>query len=781
MENMNYNNPFIKVEWEDVPENLTQERIKRVKEYFKQKYNAIDVKINTKATISVGNDVKLKSLEANDSILDSQNQKNLIKDFIKENKINIEWDLINRLDNRINNEIIQSNVRYNKWYIQKIEFSNFLSFGDNNVIDFGSLGGITTIESDPKNFGGKTIATVDLLLFLFFNSTTKTKVALDVFNKFRDCDEVKVKGYITIDDSDYVIERKVTRKKSKAGEYSAKSELEFYKLNVDGDSMNLSGEQRRETEAIITEAIGTEEDFLATILTTGHNLEELIDSKPTARGQILTRFLGLEALKIKEEKCKEIYNDWSKKLVSNTYNIVQLTTDNENYQNFIDNADIEIGKLGNDLIVFEKTLSELSDKRDKLMQSKNNDIDQELIRTNPTLLKKEIDDLISKQKSTRTLSDTIIVKEPSKYYSEDEHQKITVKINDILVNDGLNNGNITRNEKLVKDLETGKICPTCGTQLDKTDHKKEIDEIKTRILSLYETKVINEQSLVKLRESESVFIGLKKEYDEYEKNKLRKAKYELEIEQIQLSIDKNQARLNNYDNNKKKLEENQKIDGEIIILKTKIDTANAEIRSTNIKIEKLKNDTINFKEKIKINLDLIKKIKQEEELISTFKIYLMIFGKNGISKVIMRNMIPLLNQELHRVLSDSCYFTLELNINDKNELEFLMIDNESRIVKPLNSGSGYEKTIASLAIRSVLTKVSSLPKPNIVVMDEVFGKIADENLELVGEFFKKIKNYFEHIFVISHNPLIRNWSDNLIMVKKDDNVSSIVSVLGEIA
>ena len=119
---------------------------------------------------------------------------------------------------------------------------------------------------------------------------------------------------------------------------------------------------------------------------------------------------------------------------------------------------------------------------------------------------------------------------------------------------------------------------------------------------------------------------------------------------------------------------------------------------------------------------------------------------------------------------------LELNINDKNELEFIMIDSETRVAKPLNAGSGYERTISSLALRSVLTKVSSLPKPNIVVMDEVFGKVADENLEMVGEFFKKIKNYFEHIFVISHNPLIRNWSDNMIMIRKDDNVSSIEEI-----
>lgn len=772
---MNYKNPFIKVEWEDTPENLTHEKIKRVKEYFKKKYNTTDVKVVTKI-LSNGSTIKLESLGVSDNILDLQYQKNLIKDFIKENNIDIKWDLINRLDNKINNEIdqsLQSKIKYSKWSIHKIEFSNFLSFGDNNVIDFTDLNGITTVESEPRNFGGKTSLTVDLLMFLFFNSTTKSKVAFDVFNRFRDCDELKVKGYITIDDSDYIIERKINRKKSKSGDYNTKSDLSFFKLDSDGRPSNLSEEQRRETEKVITAAIGTEEDFLLTILTTGHNLEDLIDSKPTARGQILSRFLGLENLKVKEEKCKDIYNEWSKKLVSNTYNVVQLQNDNQTYETNIKESGIIINKLTNDLLQYEKTLEELSNKRDKLMQSRNNDIDQELIRTNPILLKKEIDNLIEKQNQAKQQANSIIVKEPSKYYSEDNHSSINDEIDEIVMKNALNDREVTRNQKLIEDFETGSICPTCKRPLEGVDHKKEIDEIKQQILTLLDTKKVNNESLSKLKEVEYGFASLKKEYDEYEKNKLRKARYELEIEQIQLDIDKNQIRLNNYDNNKKKLEENQKTDGEIVILKTKIDTANADIRTANISIQKNKDNIVTLEEKIKINLDLIKKIIVEEELMSTFKIYLTIFGKNGISKVIMKNMIPLINQELHRILIDSCYFTLDLNINDKQELEFLMIDNETRVVKSITSGSGYEKTIASLAIRSILTKVSSLPKPNIVVMDEVLGRVADENLELVGEFFKKIKNYFEHIFVISHNPLIRNWSDNLIMIKKDDNVSSI--------
>jgi DNA repair exonuclease SbcCD ATPase subunit len=100
-----------------------------------------------------------------------------------------------------------------------------------------------------------------------------------------------------------------------------------------------------------------------------------------------------------------------------------------------------------------------------------------------------------------------------------------------------------------------------------------------------------------------------------------------------------------------------------------------------------------------------------------------------------------------------------------------MVDNNTQIEKTMVSGSGYERTIASLAVRAVLSKICSLPKPNIIVFDEVFGKVSNDNLELVGEFFIKIKEYFEKIFVITHNPLVANWSDNIIQITKEDNIS----------
>jgi hypothetical protein len=69
-------------------------------------------------------------------------------------------------------------------------------------------------------------------------------------------------------------------------------------------------------------------------------------------------------------------------------------------------------------------------------------------------------------------------------------------------------------------------------------------------------------------------------------------------------------------------------------------------------------------------------------------------------------------------------------------------DNGDIIEYPINEGSGFEKTISSLALRFIMTKISCLPKPNLVVLDEVLGKVSDQNLEYVSYLFDKAKSMF---------------------------------------
>ena len=99
------------------------------------------------------------------------------------------------------------------------------------------------------------------------NATTKTTRAEEIFNKFRDKNEVFVQGDVDIDGDNYVILRKIIRKKTKKGDWSVKTSLDFFKKLKDGSLQNFTGEQRRETEKFIKEAIGNVDDFLLTILT----------------------------------------------------------------------------------------------------------------------------------------------------------------------------------------------------------------------------------------------------------------------------------------------------------------------------------------------------------------------------------------------------------------------------------------------------------------------------------------------------------------------------------
>ena len=68
------------------------------------------------------------------------------------------------------------------------------------------------------------------------------------------------------------------RKQSKSGDYKVSAKLDFYRILSDGTEENLDGEQRRETDNLITETIGSYDDFMLTIVATAKNLEDLIET-----------------------------------------------------------------------------------------------------------------------------------------------------------------------------------------------------------------------------------------------------------------------------------------------------------------------------------------------------------------------------------------------------------------------------------------------------------------------------------------------------------------------
>jgi DNA repair exonuclease SbcCD ATPase subunit len=763
-------NPNIQVIWEDTPENFTQERIKSVKQYFMKKYASNNINVITKVKTT---EETQQTIDVAVNIMDKNYQNELIKSLLEGKQQDQYYDQVMNIDLAVENRMMANEVEvtpFKRWYIKKIEFSNFLSYGEDQVIDFDKCNGITVVESDPPNFGGKTVLTVDLLLFLFFNTTTKTQKAEEIFNRFTDKNSVSVKGDIIIDGEEYIIARKIERKKSKAGEWNVKTELDFFKKLADGQLQNFTGEQRRETENFIKTSIGDMDDFLMTIVTTASNLEDLLEAKPTARGQVLSRFLGLEFLKKKEETGKEIFAEFSKGMMSNVYNTESLKQDNETNKEEITRLEDEIADSGTKIQDVDKRLQKGQDYKDELLKSKFSDLDQELIVLNPIRLQSDISDLESGSDRIKGQIKEIKIVEPKEFYHEDQHDEVKGEIRRVAGELILAQKQVSDIQELIKKYGDGIQCEHCGIKLmEAALTKKKIDELKD-----WEKKVKDfEKEQTKLEKKEQSFTQLKKDFDEYERNKLIKEKHELSLESNEMKLEQAKDKLKRYQEVQDKIKKNNEVDAQLVKAGLRIDELIGEKRGYE-RIQTSNGTQIkNLEGRIEKNNDIILKIAEEFEREKIYKIYVDVFGKNGISKIIMKTMMPLINSELQRLLQDSCFFNLEIRINDKNEVDFIMIDNGTGVEKPMTAGSGYEKTVGALAIRAVLAKVCSLPKPNISVYDETWGKVSNDNLEMVGDFFMKLKDYFEKIFVISHNPLISNWADNVVHITKTDNVSKV--------
>ena len=763
-------NPYIQVVWEDTPENFTQERIKSVKQYFQKKYNSTNINVITK--VKTTEDTQ-QTIDVSVNIMDKNYQKELIRTLLETKGQDQYYDQVMSIDSAVENKMLANEVEvtpFKRWYIKKIEFNNFLSYGENQVIDFDKCNGITVVESDPPNFGGKTVLTVDLLLFLFFNTTTKTQKAEEIFNRFTDSNKVSVRGDIIIDGEEYIIARQIERKKSKAGEWNVKTELEFFKKLANGELQNFTGEQRRETENFMKTSIGSMDDFLMTIVTTASNLEDLLEAKPTARGQVLSRFLGLEFLKKKEETGKEIYSDFSKGMMSNVYNTESLKQDNETSTEEIKRLKNEITDSDKKIIDVDLRLQKGQDYKDNLLKSKYTDIDQELIVLNPVKLQSDITDFENGSERIKTQIKEVKIVEPKEFYHEDKHDEIKDGMKTTNGELVLAQNKVQEIEQLVKKYGDGIQCEHCGIKLmEAALTKKKIDE-----LGDWETKVDKFSKKWKdLDSKEKSYTQLKKDFDEYERNKLIKEKYEISLESNELKLSQVKDKLKRYEEVQDKIKKNNEVDAQLVKAGLRIDELIGEKRGYERIQATNQNQIENLQSRIEKNNGIILKIAEEFEKEKVYKIYTEIYGKNGISKMIMKTMMPLINSELQRLLQDSCFFNLEVRINDKNEVDFIMIDNGTGVEKPMTAGSGYEKTIGALAIRAVLSKVCSLPKPNISVYDETWGKISNDNLEMVGDFFIKLKDYFEKIFLISHNPLISNFSDNVVKINKIDNISKV--------
>jgi DNA repair exonuclease SbcCD ATPase subunit len=768
----------IKVYWDDRPENYSKEAKNKIKNHFAKKYgvnkNNIDVIYRPVKFNDNGDAIEVNGATI-ENIMDLNYQRELMKEWIKREDKKIDFERILKLDDKVNGELNLENndIQHNTWAIKWLMIDNFLSFGENNYLPLSKLRGLNVVNSLPANQGGKTTLTIDAVKFLLHGNTTKTDKNEEVFNQFTEKNELVVRGMIEIAGEETIIERKMKRSAKKGGGWTVTNRVNYYKLLPDGEEEMLNEEDATRTTSKVRATIGSEKDFEMLVLATEKNLEDLIGLTTSESGKVLTRLIGLEIIEMKEAIVRRMYNDFNSKKKSNEYDVVTLSNDIEEHTEKISMGNTAKNNLEDDLTERKREIKILEDENDRLLNSKIT-VDVVITTMNPSKLEKEINEITESGLKLKEKIDGInksIDNIGNIIFDEDEHYRLNKEHNEVQTNIRIKQSEIKRLESVVTDLIDGGICKACNRKLDDVDNTEHINAHQKSIANLL--KEIEELRGIEteIKSELSALNDNKLLIDEKNKLELSRDRVEVEMGSLRNEIVAKKSDLKKYKINQEAIELNRKIDSEVSMVKTNLEIKNREKDSTITKIEKVKQEIESNENSIDVKKKLIEQIKKEEEIERIYKVYIELVGKKGISKLVLRSVLPIINSEVQRLLEDVCDFEIEIFIDDKNDVQFLL--NKDGISKHLKSGSGFEKTASSLALRAILGKLSTLPMPNFITFDEVLGKVANENLEKLKPLFDKIKNMYEIVFLITHNDIVKDWSKNIVTIVKENNVSKL--------
>ena len=767
-------------------------------EYSREKENSIISKMAQKYSIPKDNirvDVqfteKSKDINVDNETVENINspifQQNLFKNFIEEKGIDgCDIEKIIEIDNSINNLIDYEQYDKNKRYcIKWIKWDNFMSYGPNNYIDFTDLKGLVLLTSNPSNQGGKSTFSVDLIRFLLFGKVTSREsdwTLSKIFNKhIPEATEVVVEGCISIDGTDYIIKRVVTRPSLERRTDKSKvvHKVNYYKLVNDEyinleDEENESGTSSTNTNKIIKESIGNEKDFDLMICVNSDNLKGLISLKDTERGRLLARWIGLLPLEEKDKIARDMFNKQvSPRLLLNKYDKNELSSQNDSLLKENDELNKELKSERIKISEIETKLTELRKNRDILLESKLQ-IDNSLINVDVNTLEKKKESITesgigkstAKENHLKRISEIGEVSFNQNEYEEliESEKKLSIQINTVDIT-------IKNLKKEITTLKNAEKCAYCGAPLKGVDNTA-IIEAKTIEISNNTLILENlSNSLKEVIEKRKSMDENRALYNEKSRLELMVAKIEVDIDNLRKDYREVLRLLKDIQANKEAIEKNNKIDIALNNIDVNIKTEEKILQTKNNTIIEIERNIEINKRKVQENKTIIENICDEEKLVFNWRTYLEMVGKNGISKMVLRNTLPIINKELSQMLNGVCDFVVEIEIDDRQDVAFRLI--HDGVVSNLSSGSGFEQTMASLALRSVLGKISSFSKLSFIIFDEILGGVSDDNYDNVKMLYDKIVNDYDFILEITHLKSIHDWHNKSIIINKENNISSI--------
>lgn len=718
------------------------------------------------------------------NIQDPKFQEQLFEEYLKLKGIeDYDFDEIINIDKKVNAFVdFNAYSKYKPYKIKYLKWDNYLSYGKGNYFDFTKLKGLVLLTGQPENTSGKTTLAIDLLRFALFGKAEKSPTLDSVFNTYlEDETEVMVEAGIEIEDVDYVIRRTITRpaKSRRTSKSKAKQKVEYFKvINGDYEEIeNCEGESGTQTNNIIRETVGNIEDFDLVISATAYTLGNLLRMGQTDKGKLFSRWLGLLSIEEKERIAKELWKKESQTLLSNRFNKASLESE-------INDMKVVIENDNKSIITAQEKMNSANENIDKYNKEKleiiknRKEIKEELIRADVATIENQTtyyNDKLTQLRGSMKVKKERYAKIKDSVFNIDDYNKKKEEERNIEIGQAELRTKISalkEDNKRIEALVEKKTCPTCGHEIDIIEQNSFIDKNNSKIKEHTENGVANKKKLDEIKKEIAIMEQKRTEENELNRLKPEMSAIKVQIDNIKLQIADLERRKAEIETNKENIKYNNEIDNKIRIVDENIKVETAIKEQQIREIQNYKNEITNFNKQIDERNVVIKKLTEEEKIIKTWNIYTELVGKNGIIKIVLKRALPILNNEIERLLNGLCDFDVKLSIDENNKICLDLLRDGVKMDLGV-AASGWESTVASIALRSALSSVATLPKSNMLVLDEVLSGVSSENAENVFKLFRRMLPNYDSIIHICHDTTLTDWHDSTITIVKENNISKV--------
>ena len=773
--------------------NLPLDVVRKAIDVAKNRFKPEAITYLSRSDVDAGNVAKMANQLVDEDLRDVGVQEELIEEYLKDYQASDDtMQQVFSLNRAYNSKVEEEEEvgRNVNWRLKKLEWDNLFNYGEGNCVVFKDMAGVVGVFG--KNFSGKS-SIIDSLLYTLFNTTSKNnRKNLNIINQNKE----ECRGYVEIDigTKTYMVERTSKKyiKKLKGKETSeAKTDLNFsVRDNATDVEKELNGLSRLDTDKNIRKIFGTVEDFLLTSMASQLGSLSYISEGSTRRKEILAKFLDLELFEKKFRKAKEDASDMKG---------VLRRLEERDFEAEIKEARTEFARNDTVKVTKERECQNMKEESESLADQYA-DIDAK-IRSIPAEII-DIHDVNKQIGSGEKLFDDLKDTNKNIVTNLKESKVLFNKLVDFL--QGFDVVSLEEKQQLIAE-KTDELDEIQG-EIDKYEDQLERQKKKIGLLSevpcgseyshckfikdayaakekLSNTLIEVEKLSVSKKEKQGTVDGMQPEkindyIAKYEQVVEKRSETQNEISSMELAMEKNKTKMlkiknkledlkkkkDEYEENKDAIENLESLMEDLKSLKSRIQELKEEYACCQQEVMELYKTNGFLEQRLQQLIDEQQEFDDMREKYAAYDLFMRAMHANGISYDIIKKRLPLINDEIAKTLTNIVDFEVFFE-NEEKKLDIL-IKHPGYEARPIEMGSGAEKTIAAMAIRFALLNVSTLPKSDIFVLDEPGTALDEENMEGFIRILDMVKAQFKTVLLISHLDSLKDTVDTQITIDK---------------